>query len=787
MLVLRVTGGGVRGLMYGVLELADIAKHAADPVQALRGVAPGVFEPATAVRGVLRTLVSDVQDMSWFLDKRFWSEYLTALATHRINRFHLALGMQYNYSHDPDAQDNYLAFAYPFLVDVEGYDVSADGVDAEERARNLAMLRWISSQAALRGIHFQLGLWNHAYDFMDSPRQRYRIQGLDKSNHAQYCRAGLAQLLRECPDISGVTVRVHYEGGVHEPTHEFWSEVFQGAGDSGRAVEIDMHSKGVDSRILDSARSAGGPFMISGKYWAEHQGLPYHQAAVRDMEAALPPREGLSGVTRAVRRFTRYGMGDFLHQDRDYGFLFRIWPGTQRVLHWGDPDQVAGMARAAAQVGAQGVELCEPLTFLGRKTTGSRGGRRIYADRQLAISGDPWQKYAYTYRLWGRLLYNPEADSAQWGRYLDDVYGAAGQDVEEAVAATSRILPLVTTFHGPSASNNFYWPEMFMNMPLANQGKTEMYAFDTPEPHTVGAVSAFDPQLFASVNEYVQELIDGYPSGRYTPDQVADWLEELSATAERHLAAAASRTAETSVEYQRTVIDAVVLAQLGRFFAHRTRATINYEIYVRLGDSGALRVAVEHYRTAREAFAEVASLTKGVYVSDLAFGDRASERGHWSDRLVHIDQDLADLEAEFEAAPAPTGTADALLSPSGTVRSRPVVDYQVPERFTAGEPLSIRVQVHSRLDAQVRAHFRHLNQGESWESTLLRPDADGTYRGQVPDEYTDSRFPVQVYFIVSDDSAGAWIVPGLEVSLSAMPYLVIHPEAGGAQIGSEVG
>src|SRR5690606_30687286 len=153
---LTVTGADPRGLLYGVLELADAAEHADDPVAALRDVRPGTHAPATRVRGVLRTLTSDVQDLSWFHDREFWDEYLTHLATHRINRFHLALGMQYNYSHDPDVQDNYLAFAYPFLVAPEGFDVRARGVDDAERDRNLESLRYIAQAAHRRGLHFQL-------------------------------------------------------------------------------------------------------------------------------------------------------------------------------------------------------------------------------------------------------------------------------------------------------------------------------------------------------------------------------------------------------------------------------------------------------------------------------------------------------------------------------------------------------------------------------------------------------------------------------------------------------
>ena len=68
-------------------------------------------------------------------------------------------------------------------------------------------------------------------------------------------------------------------------------------------------------------------------------GLPYHQADIREQER---PREGRTGsglmaLSAGSRSFTRYGYGDLMREDRKWGVLHRIWPGTQRLLLWGDP------------------------------------------------------------------------------------------------------------------------------------------------------------------------------------------------------------------------------------------------------------------------------------------------------------------------------------------------------------------------------------------------------------------------------------------------------------------
>ena len=48
------------------------------------------------------------------------------------------------------------------------------------------------------------------------------IEGLDESNHAEYCRDALKSILDACPAIAGVTLRVHGESGVPEGNYDFW-------------------------------------------------------------------------------------------------------------------------------------------------------------------------------------------------------------------------------------------------------------------------------------------------------------------------------------------------------------------------------------------------------------------------------------------------------------------------------------------------------------------------------------------------------------------------------------
>jgi hypothetical protein len=267
-----VTGGGVRGLVYGVLELADRVEHDTDPMRSLRVDTPIAGRPANEVRSVTRLFCSEVEDLAWFRDEGFWRRYLAMLVSQRFNRFSLALGLGYNFHRG--VTDAYLYFPYPFLLAVPGYDVRVPQLPEEERERNLAALRFLSGEADALGLDVQLGLWTHAYEWIDSPEAHQTIEGLTPETHAAYCRDAVQALLEACPKIGGLTFRVHGEGGVPEGSWDFWRTVFNGVAGCGRRIGLDLHAKGLDEPTLEAALATGLPVTVSPKFWAEHMGLP---------------------------------------------------------------------------------------------------------------------------------------------------------------------------------------------------------------------------------------------------------------------------------------------------------------------------------------------------------------------------------------------------------------------------------------------------------------------------------------------------------------------------------
>jgi hypothetical protein len=766
--VLLAAGSDPRGLVYAVLELADRARYGS----ALDFSAPVVEKPANAIRSCARCFVSPVEDKGWFYDREMWPEYLSMLAAQRFNRFNLTFGIGYNSARD--IPDSYFYLAYPFLLRVPGYDVTATGLPDAERDRNLEMLRFISEETAARGMQFNLALWSHAYQW-PNPVTNYRIAGLTRETHAPYCRDGLAAVLKACPKITGLSVRMHGESGIPDGDYEFWETLFAAIKPAGRRIDLDLHAKGTDQRHIDIALRTGMPVSMAPKFWAEHMGMPYHQAAIREEEMRpAGPNEPRNAAT--TRRFLRYGYGDYLRDDRKYGIIHRIWPGTQRHLLWGDPAMAAGYGRAFNFSGSLGVELFEPLSFKGRMGSGLPGGRNAYADKSLDPKYD-WQKFEYQYRVWGRSVYNPETDADAWKRHMRAEFRDAAPAAESALANASRILPVITTTHGASGSNNSYWPEMYMNMPIVDPNRAQPYR-DTPDPKKFGTVGAFDPQLFSSVEACAEALLSGDSPAKYTPLDVAQWLEDMSFAATENRALALERAARKDApELRRLLADVAIQSGTGKFFAYKFRSAILWSLFERTGDRAALEEAVKAYRTAREAWASMAQMAKTIYVPDVIYGPNANLRGHWLDRLAGIDGDLGDMEKRLAQAAAPATDAAPVRRAVATVLARPQrpvlsCQHTPASAFDPGKPIEVHL-AFAKADAQrVNLMYRQADQSQRWRSAEMQA-RDREYRGEVPAGYTDLPYPMLYYFEVHGP-AGSAIYPGFGPDLSNQPYFVVR-------------
>jgi hypothetical protein len=775
--ILLACGYDVRGLVYALLELADRVQYSDEPLDSLNIREPIIEHPANTIRSINRLFVSDVEDKPWYYDREMWKEYLTMITAQRFNRFNLGLGIGYDFLQN--VTDAYFLFVYPFFLSVPGYNVKVPQLPDAERDKNLEMLKFISEQTVARGIQFQLGIWMHGYEWLNSPNPNYTIEGLTHENHGPYCRDALRQLLKICPAINGITFRIHGESGVTEGSYNFWKTIFDGVATCGRKVEIDMHAKGINQAMINTAVDTGMPVNVSPKYWAEHLGLPYHQADIREFEIPKPDQkaEGLMNLSAGSRSFMRYGYGDLLKENRQHGVLHRIWPGTQRLLLWGDPEMSAAHSSAFSFCGSVGVELMEPLSFKGRRGSGIGGDRFGYLDSSLKPKWD-WEKYLYSLRVFGRLAYNPNTEPDVWRRYLVNRFGAGAEAVELALTNASRILPIVLTAHGVSAANNLYWPEMYTNLSIADPNNKNPF-FDTPSPKIFGNVSPMDPQLFLRINDFAEELLKGKRSGKFTPIECAQWIEDFADVASKNLALAKAKSKrKQKTEFRRMAIDVSIQVGLGRFFGAKFRSGVLYAIFEQSGDLSALELSIRKYREARDRWAELSIIAKNIYKSDVTIGELEVIRGHWLDRLPAIDADIEFMVKKLEQTQRNTDTQKdnvrlAIQEAIGRPKRPSVVCNHIqPKHFTPGESLGIELSVEKTVGS-VQLYYRHVNHAERYK--ILEMEKIGNnFKATIPADYTDSLYPLQYYFELRESPDKAWLYPGLTEKLTQQPYFILR-------------
>ncbi len=774
---IKVWGHDERGLIYALTELADRVTHALgdDP---FAGPIPIAEKPTARIRSMARLFCSEEEDLDWFHDRKQWRDYLSMLATNRFNRFALTLGMGYNYPyHNPWIRDVYFYFPYPFLMDVAGYDVSVRELEPAERDRNLETLKYIGREAARRGLDFQLALWTQSYDFDDVPNANYTIDGIGTDTFAPYCRDALTRLLKEVPEITGLTFRVHVEGGIAEGDYAFWKQAFAGVAAAGRPVEIDMHGKGLDAVTIELARATGMPIAASPKYLAEHMGLAYHQCAIRENEhPPETPRSEREQLSEGSRKFLRYSYGDLLTKDKDYAVFYRIWAGTQRVLLWGDPALAGGYGRLSMFAGSDGVEWCEPLSFKGRMGLGVPGQRFNYKKQGLATRRD-WEKYLYQYRVWGRGLYNPDGPRDGWMRHLNASCGDAADACEAGLAHASRVLPLVTLTHGPSASNNHYWPEIYTNLGLVSDKSGVAYMKDIGAPRRFGCAPTFDSQLFVNAADYVAALLEQHEEYRYTPHDVADWLDGLAAQCEASVSRARSSLFWTTPSVQRIMIDVEICGGIARFFAERFRAAVWAELFVATKATALIDRVMVHAERSTLAWDRVADVSQAVYHDDLTYGPQSWLRGSWHTRRPQMRAELDDLRA-FRSLDQ---TESRALTPAGEravaaiVARRPVEQADgvtAPERFIRGEPVTIRYD--GTADARPVLRFRTVDQSKRWRSLPMSSEGNG-FEATIPGEETDTDHHLQFFVSLTRDGVPS-LVPGLDPNLSNQPYFLAMQE-----------
>ncbi len=748
-----------RGLMYALLELADRVRAGADPLSALQSVPDTTAKPAAPDRAVSIYTFQRAYWESRFYDREYWEKYLDMLAQNRFNSLILIFGYE---------NGGFLAPCYPYFFDVEGFpEVRMVGITAAEQQRNLQTLNGLIRMAHERGIRLTLGIWDHIYrggvqgggipgaDEATRKPTPGLVWGVTGDNLVAYTKAALAQLVRRVPDLDGIQFRMHDESGLKNSEQEaFWRDVFRSMKEKAPGLRLDLRAKGLPDSVIQSAVEEGIRFRITTKYWMEQMGLPFHP----------------THINRQNQFDRRHSYADLLRYPQQYKMHWRLWNGgTARVLLWGDPDYVRRFVDSTRLYGGDGFEVNEPLCSKMEAQPHDAPPFELLNPSRRYYRYE-FERYWHFFQLFGRLGYQPDASPELWhGEFVRRFGPQAAPAVEKGLHLASRVLPRIVASCYPYSA-----------FPLTRGWAEKQRLGDLP---AYARAEGSDIQQFVAFDQEAQLLLSGGEDARIRPPQNSRWFQRTYEAISAAIADAEKAIGRRrNPEFDSTMTDLRILAQLALYHSHRIPAAVSYCLFQRTGDRQALEEALRQEGEAIDAWRKLVAAAGDFYASDLQMGVRgAALCGHWKDELGALEKGHSRLTEELRT-----------FQPKGDVRQapryRPVPergDTEPPRvtirplmRAEASRPLTVSVEAGDTSGVKwLRLLYRSVNQHLDYKVLPMQPGkSKGSFQATIPAEELNPGWDLMFLVEAMDNRGNGKIYPDLE---KETPYVIVplhgHP------------
>ena len=619
---LEITGGDDRGLMYGLLDVAERvgwSGNGADPFSEVREVNE---KPAVKLRALSIYTMNPAYFESRLYNEDYWKRYFDMLARNRFNTFVVVFGYE---------NAGYFAPAYPYFFEVEGFPgVKVVGLTKERQAENHRALQRMMDLAHERGLNFSVALWDHVYrGGVQGPAELAAkptpglVWGIDAKNLTSYIPAAFARFLKEFPDVDIVQFRMHGESGIKPAEmRAFWESMYGVMKQAPKHVSFEFRLKEFPDDLIARAVELGLPFRLETKYWAEQMGMPFHPTHIQ----------------QSNQFDRRHGYADVLRYPKRYDIGYRLWNGgTSRVLLWGDPDYARRFAESAHLYDGAGYEVNEPLATKMLRAPEDMKPFDLLRP-QYRYYDYEFERYWHFYQVFGRMGYDPTTSSEVWDHEFRSRFGdGAGPLLEQALHRASWILPRIEAYCQPLGKfpTTRGWAE--------RQRWDDLPAYAKAEPS--------DTAQFESFSEAAECRVTGKCTAKTTLAETRRWFEKTADDVLRLVGEAESRAgSERSKEFVSTTTDLRMLAELARYHAERIPAGLSYALFQRTHDVDMLDDAIADEARAMGAWQDLVRAAGDVYTDNLVFGlANADLTGHWRDELPKLAAGIAALEKDREA------------------------------------------------------------------------------------------------------------------------------------------
>lgn len=591
---ITIYGGDNSGMIYGSLALAEELSNGVE----LADIRSVKETPNFPFRGIKHNLPWDTYRPSMAFDQHYdtardldyWEAFLDMMAYNRFNSLTL-----------------WNLHPFTYMIMPRNFP-EASPFTKEELNEWQKLYRGIFRMAKERGIDTYIVNWSifvseefsKAHDVAHNNfYPHYYVEGDTTEIVKRYIRESVTQVLEEYPNLSGFAIS-HGEGmaGMTPRQRQDWmtETMIEGMRLADRPVKFihrvpfsagtgsegstSLNTEQITRQAMEKLDYFDGPIWVEMKFnWSHAHSTP----------KLVKVHGGELGDTYFVPEPENYKI-TWMARNEDFF-----------TLRWGVPDFIRAHieTNSASYVGGY---------FIGSETY-------IPAKDYFTKIKDPvdWT-YAFErqwlfYKLWGRLLYNPDTPDKVFKNEFTRRYGSRGKNLLEAFALSSS-----TALRLASAWDLRWDFTLYSEGFLSLNENEEDYASSTLDYISVDRLihrPALDPD-YISVKDYVAATLseNSFPEDAITPPVLISMLQE---DCQRALELVNDIETADNASLMYEVSDVKTWANLGLHFAEKLKGAIALQTYRLSGGESNKQKAVSHLEKALSYWDEVIAITRPIY------------------------------------------------------------------------------------------------------------------------------------------------------------------------------
>jgi hypothetical protein len=630
-----IAGSDPSGVLYGELELASRVRASGSlpagiddieqPLLKLRGVCIGLQKPEITYQGAEYDYRYTPRDFPWFYDKAEWIKYLDMLAYERYNTLYLWNG-------EP----------FPSLLKLPRYP-EAQELPTAQLDKNIAMFKWLTTEAGKRGIWVLQGFYNiHlSHPFAEAHHLPFHLSK-PTPLATQYMRYVISQFVEHYPN-AGLFVTLGEALAPRYGAQWMTQAIIPGVKDGLKAIgsknepPIVVRAHATD---IQAVMKASLPLYSNIDTMAKWNGESLTWTNVR------------GGVRR---RFEQ------LAQESNVAIANVHLLSDLEPFRWGDPTFIRETVANFPRIGIEGLHLY-PLRYWDWPNAGDNTHPRLLETQRDWIWYQAWARYAWD------PFRNPEKEHAYWVKQFAGHYGTA--------EAGEKLLDAYT-LAGPCQ------PTLLPRIAIT-EGNRESLALGMTMPQMIDpARFGPDPPLWNGdappgerLQQYVDEEFHHQPHHGQTPigvsDQTIQWSTEALAAAR----AAAPYVTRNKAEYERVVNDMHAINLLMLYYNAKIKAAEQVLLYGYDHDAAHLRAAEPLLAQSVDYFQQLTGVAGPAYITAtsmetpqrrIPFPGGMDNYPSWQQCLPMYEKELATFKkrvAELASGAAVHGTGASSSGPA---------------------------------------------------------------------------------------------------------------------------